>query len=358
MENTSNVFYDFTDEQGASDALGKMNDFRKERTFCDVVLSTEDGEEFNAHRLVLASVSAYFRAMFLTDMKESTQTNITLKEVESQALRNLINFAYTSTLRITFSNVHSLLSAASLLQFLTVENACYDFLRNSMNVCNSLQIWNLADLHGCTELRNLSENFIRANFVAVLKLSEFHCLSSKQLAALLSHDKLNVPCESVVLFGVLDWVKHDLDNRLVNLEELMEHIRFPLMTRKFLMDTAAREELIMGSATCREFVLEAIDYHLNPERRAMNRISRTIPRERLSRLLYVVGGEGKAETEIVMANTYIVISLPRRIVTNEFAPSILFQISFHKKEQLLVAKCQVPKLLGGEKTSFRNSGTC
>ncbi|XP_068742851.1 kelch-like protein 2 [Montipora capricornis] len=291
MESTSNVFYDFTDEQGAGDALKKMNDFRMEKSFCDVVLSTEDGAEFNAHRLVLASVSAYFRAMFLTDMRESTETNITIRGVESQSLRNLIDFAYTSTLRITFSNVHSLLSAASLLEFLTVENACYDFLRNSINVHNSLEIWNLADLHGCTELQSLSENFIRANFAAVLKLSDFNSLSVKQLAALLSHDKLNVPCESVVLFGVLDWVKHDLNNRLANLEELMEHIRFPLMTRKFLMDTAAREELIMGSATCREFVLEAIDYHLIPERRTKNRISRAIPRERLSRLLYVVGGE-------------------------------------------------------------------
>lgn len=340
MENTGKVFYDFTDEHGAGDALGKMNDFREERTFCDVVLSTEDGEEINAHRLVLASVSAYFRAMFLTDMKESTQTNITIKGVESQALRNLINFAYTSTLRITFSNVHSLLSAASLLQFLTVENACYDFLRNSINVYNSLQIWNLADLHGCTELRNLSENFIRANFGAVLKLSDFYSLSSKQLAVLLSHDKLNVPCESVVLFGVLDWVKYDLDDRLVNLEELMEHVRFPLMTRKFLMDTAAREELIMGSATCREFVLEAIDYHLNPERRTKNRISRTIPRERLSRLLYVVGGEGKSETEIVMGSQiyrHFATTTTRHQRIRPLYLREVLKLSRHKNEELIVA---------------------
>ena len=292
MENTS-VLYDFTDEHGASLALREMNNFRMENSFCDVVLSTEDGEEFSVHRLVLASVSAYFRAMFLTDMKESHQTNITIRGVESQALKSLIDFAYTSAMRITFSNVHSLLSAASLLQFLTVENACYDFLRNSINVNNCLEIWNLADLHGCTELLDLAENFIRANFVAILKLADFNSLTVKQLVKLFCHDKLNVPCESVVLFGALEWVKHDLTHRLTNLEELLTHVRFPLMTRKFLMDTAAREELIMNSITCRQFVLEAIDYHLIPERRTKNRITRAIPRERLSRLLYVVGGEGR-----------------------------------------------------------------
>ena len=49
----------------------------------------------------------------------------------------------------------------------------------------------------------------------------------------------------------------------------------------------------MSSSACRQFVLEAIDYHLIPERRTKNRITRAIPRERLSRLLYVVGGEGR-----------------------------------------------------------------
>lgn len=289
----TNVFYDFKDDQGATDALQKMNDFRLEKSFCDVVLSTDDGEEFYAHRLVLASVSAYFRAMFLTDMKESHQKNITIREVESPALRSLIDFAYTSSLGITFSNIHSVLSAASLLQFATVENACYDFLRNSINVHNSIEIWNLADLHGCSELVDLAENFIRAYFTAILKLEDFNMLSLKQMVRLLCHDKLNVPCESTALFGALDWVKYDLANRLVNLEELLEHVRFPLMTRKFLMDTAAREELIMASATCRQFVLEAIDYHLIPERRTKNRIPRAIPRDRLSQLLYVVGGEGR-----------------------------------------------------------------
>lgn len=292
MENTS-VLYDFTDEQGASEALREMNNFRMENSFCDVVISTEDGEEFNVHRLVLASVSAYFRAMFLTDMKESHETNITIRGVESQSMKSLIDFAYTSTLRITFSNVHSLLSAASLLQFLTVENACYDFLRNSISVSNSLEIWNLADLHGCAELLDLSENFIRSNFVAILKVGDFNSLTLKQLVRLFCHDKLNVPCESVVLFGALEWIRYDLATRLANLEELLTHVRFPLMTRKFLMDTAAREEIIMSSATCRQFVLEAIDYHLIPERRTKNRIPRAIPRDRLSRLLYVVGGEGR-----------------------------------------------------------------
>ena len=301
MENTS-VLYDFTDEQGASEALCAMNNFRMESSFCDVIICTEDGEEFSVHRLVLASVSAYFRAMFLTDMKESHETNITIRGVESQAMRCLIDFAYTSSLRITFSNIHSLLSAASLLQFLTVENACYDFLRNSINVNNSLEIWNLADLHGCTELLELAENFIRANFVAILKLADFNCLTLKQLEALFCHDKLNVPCESIVLFGALEWIKYDLTNRLADLEQLLTHVRFPLMTRKFLMDTAAREELIMSSPACRQFVLEAIDYHLIPERRTKNRIPRAIPRDRLSRLLYVVGGEGRALYEVDNTN--------------------------------------------------------
>lgn len=293
MESTG-VRYDFQDEFQALESFKQMNNFRRMGSFCDVVLSTEDGQEFEAHRLVLASASPYFRAMFLTDMKESHEQNITIRGVDSDSMGALINFAYTSSIRVNFSNVEKLLSAASMLQFLRVENACYDFLRNSVGVSNCIGIWSLAELHGCTELVDMVEDFIRSNFAFVVKLPEFNFLTLKQLIRLFCSDKLNVPCESTVFNAMLKWVLHDTESRQAALVQLVEHIRFPLMTRKFLIDTVAKEDLVMGPKTCREFVLEAIDYHLIPERRSKSRGPRTIPRERFSRSLYVLGGEGNS----------------------------------------------------------------
>lgn len=284
--------YEFEDSTGPSSILQQMASFRRDGSFCDVVLATEDGGKFEAHRLVLASVSEYFRAMFLSEMKESQQKYITIKSVDSSALELLIEFAYSSKTKIDSGNVESVLSAASMLQFIAVENACYDYLRKNINVPNSLAIWNLADLHGCKELSELAEAFIRGNFVSIIKHSEFTTLSASQLIRLLCHDKLNVPSESAVFEAVMLWVRHEIDVRSSLLSQLLEHIRFPLLTRKFLIDTVAKENLVMNDPVCRNYVLEAIDYHLIPERRDRTKSPRAIPREQSSRAVYIVGGEG------------------------------------------------------------------
>ena len=294
----SAVCYEFFDQEGTCETFKQMDDFRQQGAFCDVVLSTEEGQEYEAHRLVLASSSAYFRAMFLTEMKESQQKTITIHGISPCSLKALIDYSYSFKIKIGVENVEEILTAANMLQFVRVEEACYDFLSNNIEVSNCVDVWNLSELHECSELLDRVESFIRGNFTLVLKSSEFFDLSPKQLAKLLCHDKLNVPSESTVFSAVMLWVKHDLSTRKQYLVQFLEDIRFPLLTRKFLIDNVAKEELVMGDPKCREFVIEAIDYHLIPERRTTTTSPRTVPREKSSRCLFVVGGEGKARNYI------------------------------------------------------------
>ena len=75
-----------------------------------------DGEEFRCHKIVLASFSPYFKAMFSADLAESKQEKVSINRVESSMIRLLIDYAYTSEVLITPNNVQSLLSAANLLE--------------------------------------------------------------------------------------------------------------------------------------------------------------------------------------------------------------------------------------------------
>ena len=52
----------FTDSHAKS-ILTTMNNLRKSNTLCDVLLKV-DGQDFPAHRIVLAACSDYFCAMF------------------------------------------------------------------------------------------------------------------------------------------------------------------------------------------------------------------------------------------------------------------------------------------------------
>lgn len=46
-------------------------------------------------RLVLSAVSDYFAAMFTNNVREAKQDEIKMEGVDPEALRSLVNFAYT-----------------------------------------------------------------------------------------------------------------------------------------------------------------------------------------------------------------------------------------------------------------------
>lgn len=122
-----------------------------------------DNVEIPAHKMVLASCSPYFYAMF-TSFEESRLDRITLQGVDPHALQLLINYVYTSTVEVNEDNVQMLLIAANLLQLIDVRDACCDYLQTQLEASNSLGIRDFADLHGCLELVNYAETFIQQHF--------------------------------------------------------------------------------------------------------------------------------------------------------------------------------------------------
>lgn len=138
-----------------------MFDFRQ-NLLCDVTLVAES-MEIPAHKMVLASCSPYFYAMF-TGFEESRQDRITLQGVDYHALQLLVEYVYTSLVEVTEDNVQVLLTAANLLQLTDVRDACCDYLQSQLDPSNCLGIRDFADMHGCIDLLNYADNYIEQHF--------------------------------------------------------------------------------------------------------------------------------------------------------------------------------------------------
>ena len=81
-----------------------MNTLREQNQLCDVLLKAA-GNEIPAHRVVLASSSPYFFAMFTGELSESRQTVVTMREIDSHALELLVQYVYTAEIEVTEDNV-------------------------------------------------------------------------------------------------------------------------------------------------------------------------------------------------------------------------------------------------------------
>lgn len=67
--------------------------------------------------------------MFQNEYQEYEKKEIQMKEIDAIALENLINFAYSGTIRINTSNCQSIMIGASFLQLTKVRDACAQFLK-------------------------------------------------------------------------------------------------------------------------------------------------------------------------------------------------------------------------------------
>lgn len=63
----------------------------------DVMLIVE-GEKLNAHKLILASQSQYFQALFFGNLKEASQDEIELKDIKLEAFKRILKYVYTGNM--------------------------------------------------------------------------------------------------------------------------------------------------------------------------------------------------------------------------------------------------------------------
>ncbi|XP_026748878.1 kelch-like protein 5 [Galleria mellonella] len=282
---------EFYCDKGHSDStLKNIYQYFQAQKLCDVALIA-GGCRIPAHKVMLASCSEYFAAMFTGSLREAQLTEITLERVDSQALQALVRYCYTGTIELREETVEVLLSTASLLQLNSVTDACCAFLKKQLDPCNCLGIALFAEQQSCMNLHKSALEYTYQHFMQVVKHQEFLSLQADQLANLLKSDDLNVVTEENVFESLMTWVQHDSPNRESHLPTLLKLIKLPLLSSEYLID---KVELACGNVPeCQSLIMEAVKWHLLPERRSFLFSHRTRPRtSTIGRLLAIGGMDG------------------------------------------------------------------
>ncbi|XP_076991632.1 zinc finger and BTB domain-containing protein 7C [Tamandua tetradactyla] len=116
----------------SSEVLCSLNEQRHDGLLCDVLLVVQE-QEYRTHRSVLAACSKYFKKLFTAGTLASQPYVYEIDFVQPEALAAILEFAYTSTLTITASNVKHILNAARMLEIQCIVNVCLEIMEPGGN---------------------------------------------------------------------------------------------------------------------------------------------------------------------------------------------------------------------------------
>ncbi|XP_015219958.2 kelch-like protein 9 [Lepisosteus oculatus] len=279
----------FTCSAHGSAILQGFDRFRSCRMLCDVALVPGDGEEpFPVHRIIMASSSDYFKAMFTGGMKEQELKTIKLHGLSRVGLKNIIDFIYTARVTLHMDNLQDTLEAASFLQVMPVLGFCKELLSSEVTIENCVEVGRIASDFHLEEVQAYVNEFVQRNFLTLVKSSRHLQLSEESMAYALASDSLKGLSEMELYHAACAWLKHD-DARKAHTYSLMRNVRFPLMSPNELLQISQGDELLRADTDCVRLLLEASNYQMMPCMQPIMQSERTRIRSDASHLVTLGG---------------------------------------------------------------------
>ncbi|XP_057192825.1 kelch-like protein 9 isoform X3 [Triplophysa rosa] len=265
-------------EHGAA-MLNGLDHFRSDETLCDVTLVPGDSNEtFPVHRVIMASASDYFKAMFTGGMKEQELKEIKLHGVSTAGLKNIIEFIYTSRLSLSLGTLQDTLETASFLQVLPVLSFCNQLLSSEITTENCLEVERIARDLLLEDVQTNVHTFVCENFSDLVESGRMLQLSEASMTYTLSSHSLKGFSEMELYRIARAWLSHKPSERRSNAYALMRHIRFPLMSPAELLQISQEDQMEEGAnkgkeeeesfmrsnTACVNLLLEASNYQMLP----------------------------------------------------------------------------------------------
>lgn len=196
--------------------------------------------------------------MFHSEMLESHQKQIEIKDISSRAFDLLLQYAYKGKIQVTDDNAQPLLYAASILQMDHVCRACESFLTHYLTVDNCLNVRQFAEMHNCVDLMSSVDQFIRDHFLDLKNRDDFLQIGLKYLIELIDSADLFVNSEEQVFEAVTSWLEDDLDERSQFAARLLSKIRLTQLPVDYLMNKVSNHPIIEKDVVCLDLAAKAL----------------------------------------------------------------------------------------------------
>ncbi|XP_044163324.1 kelch-like protein 12 [Acropora millepora] len=250
--------------QHREELMERVNALRTNQRFNDVTVVVK-GEEFQAHKIVLAAASPFFLSLLESQMKETTENmiKIELEEATASVMEEVLAYVYTGNASLTEENGHNLIATADFLLLPGLEAMAEDFLKRHLTIENCVFNYYFAEKYQCRGLKEESCKMINENFRKVMETADFLGLDENQVMHWVSSDDVIVEAEEDIFEGIIQWVLHNRSEREENFPKLLRQVRVASISHEYLVNRLLNEELIKTNPECFNFVMECVKLIFN-----------------------------------------------------------------------------------------------
>ncbi|RUS89374.1 hypothetical protein EGW08_002894 [Elysia chlorotica] len=209
--------------------FGILAELRQAGKFCDAVIKVKN-QSYPIHRNIMSACSPYFKSLFTSHAFSTEKREVSIPGLPADAARQMIDFAYTRTAKLTAENIEVLTAVADQFHVHGLLKLCCEYLHRNLTHANCLGILRFAQTINCKRLEKSALRFALKNFGKIYNTSnEFLQLPLDTLCSILSSDQLNVSCEEFVFDAVCRWVDYCPDFRKIHMRRLLATVRLGLL---------------------------------------------------------------------------------------------------------------------------------
>ena len=235
----------------------RLDTLRRNNSFCDVTIAVK-GEEFKAHKDILAASSPFFRSLLESGLRESNEhlIKLDLEEATVAVMEGVLKYIYTgNVLGITEESGHNFIATADYLLLPGLKRVAGNFTKDTVTVENCVFNYYFAIKYQCLELREKSSELIHSNFSVVMETDDFLKLDVNQAMEWVSSNDVIVKDEEDIFKGIVKWVNYNKTERERSFPDLFREVRLLSLSRKFLFNELVKDELVRNNSECLNFVL-------------------------------------------------------------------------------------------------------
>jgi len=263
---------------------------------------------YQAHKVILAASSNYFKLVISNQMKEARENEVTIKDIDPHVMKAILEFCYTHRITLNNDNVSEFLLAASRFCIESLQDECINFIKRRIDASNCLFIIDLSERCNLPELHKEAFEFCLDNFDIVIEAADFSIIDELQWADLLPDDRLNIS-EKEVFEKLVEWTREDLEKRTPVFDRLIRHVRFANIDTLELIRLSTLD-LAQSSDSCRNLIDMVKNYlllkdHPDLKNELLTDLNVT-PRDNLCsrQRIYAIGGWTEKEKALSHVEIY------------------------------------------------------